>query len=100
MINDTGILDHTIAKLLPTVTFLLPHFFQPTDYDETEFKSFEIKEKVPLLKRMRFSCNLTKSNPLEEKQNFHLSEYNRHNNRVLITLSILMKMKRRSLRKN
>ena len=70
IIDDTGILDHTIVKLLPTVTSLRAHLIQPTDNDEAEFQSFEIKEKFPLLKRMRFSCNLTNSNQKKTKLPF------------------------------
>ena len=46
MIDDTGILDHTIAKLLPIVTSLQAHLDQPPDdNEELEFTGFEIKEK-------------------------------------------------------
>lgn len=45
IIDDTGILDHTIAKLLPIVTSLRAHLVQPTVDDEADFKSFETKEK-------------------------------------------------------
>ena len=36
MIDDTGILDHTIAKLLPVVTSLWAYSIQPTDDNDIE----------------------------------------------------------------
>ena len=47
-INDIGILDHTIAKLLPTATSLRAHLVQPTDNEAGfEIESFEIKKTFP-----------------------------------------------------
>ena len=36
MIDDTGIMDHTIAKLLPVVTSLRAYSIQPTDDNDIE----------------------------------------------------------------
>ena len=53
-INDEGILDHTIAKLLPIVTSLRTHLTQPSD-DEDEVKDFDATENLLLRKKMKFS---------------------------------------------
>ena len=45
-IDDEGILDHTIAKLLPIITSLRAHLTQPIDdEDDVDIQDFEITEK-------------------------------------------------------
>lgn len=59
MIDDTGILDHTIAKLLPIVTSLRAHLIrdQPTDDNKAEF---EIKEKFPPAQKNQIQLQFNK----------------------------------------
>ena len=68
MIDDTGILDHTIAKLLPTVTSLRAHLIQPTDNDEAEFQSFEIKEKFPPAQKNEIQLQFNKVKSVGRKK--------------------------------
>ena len=45
-IDDEGILDHTIAKLLPIVTSLRSHLIQSIDdEDDVDVQDFEVTEK-------------------------------------------------------
>ena len=53
-INDEGILDHTIAKLLPVVMSLRTHSTQPSD-DGDDFEDFDATEKFALAQKTKFS---------------------------------------------
>ena len=45
-IDDKGILDHTIAKLLPIITSLRAHLTQSIDNeDDVDIQDFEVTEK-------------------------------------------------------
>ena len=55
-INDIGILDHTIAKLLPIATSLRAHLVQPTDNEA----GFEIKETFPPAQKNQIQLQFSK----------------------------------------
>ena len=61
MIDDTGILDHTIAKLLPIVTSLRAHLVKPTDNEaDFEIQNFEIKETFPPAQKNQIQLQFSK----------------------------------------
>ena len=68
MIDDTGILDHTIAKLLPIVTSLRAHLIHPTDDNEAELQSFEIKENFPPAQKNQIQLQFNKVKSAEWKK--------------------------------
>ena len=71
-IDDIGILDYTIVKLLPNVASIRAHLVQPTEDDEVECHSFEIKENFQN-NQIQLQFNKVKTAG-RKKQNFHSSE--------------------------
>ena len=73
-IDDTGILDHTIAKLLPVITSLRAYLIQPTDDNESdvEFQNFEIKENFPPAQKNQIQLQFNKVKSAgRKKQKLH-----------------------------
>ena len=66
-IDDTGILDHTIAKLLPIVTSLRAQLIHPTDGNE-ELQSFEIEENFPPAQKNQIQLQFNKVKSAEWKK--------------------------------
>ena len=69
-INDEGILDHTIAKLLPVVTSLRTHLTQPSD-DEDNFKDFDATEKFAPAQKNEVQLRFRKVNTPGRKKTKH-----------------------------
>ena len=69
-INDEGILDHTIAKLLPIVTSLQTHLTQPSD-DEDEVKDFDATEKFAPVQKNEVQLRFRKVNTPGRKKTKH-----------------------------
>lgn len=62
-IDDEGVLDHTIAKLLPIVTSLRAHLTQSIDdEDDVDIQDFEVTEKFAPAQKNEVQLSFRKVN--------------------------------------